>query len=144
MTLEQTGISETRLDAQTLLAHVIERDRGFIITHDVDALLPAQVERFRSLVARRAAGEPLQYITGHQEFFKLDFVVTPDVLIPRPETELVVEAALELLKDDQVLYFADVGTGSGCIAISLLSELPLARAVASDVSPGALQVAQRN
>jgi len=142
--LEQNGISEARLDAQTLLAHVIERDRSFIIAHAVDSLLPAQVERFRSLVARRAAGEPLQYITGHQEFFKLDFVVTPDVLIPRPETELIVEAALELLKDDQLAYFADVGTGSGCIAISLLSDLPLARAVATDVSPAALRVAQRN
>jgi release factor glutamine methyltransferase len=86
----------------------------------------------------------LQYITGHQEFFKLDFEVTPDVLIPRPETELIVEIALELLKDAPVQFIADIGTGSGCVALSLLHELRDARAIATDISPGALRVARRN
>jgi release factor glutamine methyltransferase len=96
------------------------------------------------LIARRAGGEPLQYITGHQEFFKLDFEVTPAVLIPRPETELIIEVALELLDNDPQPYLADIGTGSGCIAISILHELSAARAVATDVSTAALRVAQRN
>jgi release factor glutamine methyltransferase len=143
-TLDRSGIGEARLEAGSLLAHVIGRDRAFIITHGDDVLAPGQLEAFRSLVARRAVREPLQYITGHQEFFELDFEVTPEVLIPRPETELVVEAALEILKEDAAPYFADIGTGSGCIAISLLHELPQARAVASDISPAALRVAQRN
>ena len=104
----------------------------------------AAVEAFRKLIERRAAGEPLQYLTGHQEFFKLDFEVTPDVLIPRPETELIVEIALELLKGDLDPFIADIGTGSGCVAISLLHELRDAHAIATDISPLALQIAQRN
>jgi release factor glutamine methyltransferase len=96
------------------------------------------------MISRRVSGEPLQYITGHQEFFKLDFEVTPDVLIPRPETELIVETALELLQNEPEPYFADIGTGSGCVAISILHEVPAARAVAIDLSPSALAVAQRN
>src|SRR5712692_6435068 len=142
--LHEAGVAEARREAGSVLAYAVGRDWTFVVTHADEPLQTEAIETFRTLVARRAAGEPLQYITGHQEFFKLDFVVTPDVLIPRPETELIVEAALELLKDDQLAYFADVGTGSGCIAISLLSDLPLARAVATDVSPAALRVAQRN
>src|SRR5205807_3490067 len=102
-------------------------------------LSAAQSEEFQSQVARRAAGEPLQYITGHQGFFRLDFEVTPEVLIPRSETELIVEAALELVNHDGS-FFADIGTGSGCIAISLLNELPEAKAVAVDISAAALEI----
>lgn len=142
--LDATGVNEGRREAGSLLAHTLSRDRAFLLTHAEDPLTPEQVEVFRALVARRAAGEPLQYITGRQEFFKLDFEVTPDVLIPRPETEIIVEVGLELLKDDPGHYFAEVGTGAGCIAISLLYELPDATAVAIDVSPAALRVAKRN
>jgi release factor glutamine methyltransferase len=142
--LDATGVNEGRREAGSLLAHTLGRDRAFLLTHAEDPLTSEQVEAFRALVARRATTEPLQYITGHQEFFKLDFEVTPDVLIPRPETELIVEIGLELLPDDPGHYFAEVGTGSGCIAISLLHELPDARAVAIDVSPAALRVAKRN
>src|SRR5712692_10403681 len=143
-TLEASGVNEARREASSLLAHALNCDRAFLITHADDQLTPEQLQIFRSLVGRRAAGEPLQYITGYEGFFELDFEVTPEVLIPRPETELVVEAALEILKEDPAPYFADIGTGSGCIAISLLHELPQARAVASDISPVALRVAQRN
>ena len=143
-TLGANGVTEPRLEASSLLGHATSRDRAFIITHADDALTPEELETLRSLVARRAAGEPLQYITGHQEFFKLDFEVSPEVLIPRPETEIIVEVALEFLGDKPAPLFADIGTGSGCITISLLNELSAARAVATDASPAALRVAQRN
>jgi release factor glutamine methyltransferase len=142
--LQNAAVAEPRREAGSLLAHVVGRDRSFVIAHADDALTAEGRAAFRSLIERRASGEPLQYITGHQEFFKLDFEVTPDVLIPRPETELIVEASLELLQNDTEPYFADIGTGSGCIAISMLHELPAARAIATDMSPTALRVAQRN
>lgn len=138
------GVPDWRRDAGSLLAHLLNRDRAFLIAHAGDALNEEQFEVFQSLIERRAAGEPLQYITGHQEFFKLDFEVTPDVLIPRPETELIVEISLELLRDEYEPRIADIGTGSGCLAISLLHERPTARALATDVSPAALRIARRN
>jgi release factor glutamine methyltransferase len=97
----------------------------------------------REFVGRRAAGEPLQYITGFQDFYGREFRVTPDVLIPRPETELLVEAALEVNTTDNA-FICDVGTGSGCIAITLLCEIPGARAVAVDKSAAALEIARDN
>jgi release factor glutamine methyltransferase len=100
------------------------------------------VDQFCELLERRAAGEPAQYITGTQDFFGRKFRVTPDVLIPRPETELLVEAALEVTKTATLI--CDVGTGSGCIAVTLLCELDHARAVALDKSPAALEVAKFN
>jgi len=142
--LSEAGVAEPRREAGSLLAHALSRDRSFVIAHAGDALNDSEGGAFRSLIARRAGGEPLQYITGQQEFFKLDFEVTPAVLIPRPETELIIEVALELLGDDPQPYFADIGTGSGCIAISILHELSAARAVATDVSTAALRVAQQN
>jgi len=142
--LRRAGIAEPQRDARTLLSHAIGRDQSYTITHRDDLLTKDEADSFRAFIARRAAREPLQYITGHQEFFKLDFEVTPDVLIPRPETELIVEAALELLKDVSAPSIADIGTGSGCIAISLLRELPRAHAIATDVSPAALRLAQKN
>src|SRR5947207_15172543 len=145
-TLQANGINEPRLDAGLLISHVIGRDRGFVVAHPEAAITEQQLKHFEEFVARRAAGEPLQYITGHQEFFKLDFEVTADVLIPRPETELLVEIALRLAADLEAPFLCDVGTGSGCIAITLLHELPEisgARAVAVDISPAALAVAKR-
>ena len=135
---------QPRLDAGLLLGHILGCSREFLIAHDDQKLSPEQSQTFATLIARRAGGEPLQYITGHQEFFKLDFAVTPDVLIPRPETELIVEAVLELVPDDADFTFADMGTGSGCIAISILHERPNARATAIDESAAALQVAEGN
>jgi release factor glutamine methyltransferase len=142
--LRDGAVADPRRDAGLLLAHVIGRNQTFVFTHANDALKDEEHELFRSLIERRAGGEPLQYLTGHQEFYKLDFEVTPAVLIPRPETELIIEAALELLRDDPEPHIADVGTGSGCLAISIINELPTARAVAIDASPSALLVAQRN
>jgi len=126
------------------MAHVINRDRAFLIAHSNQTVSADELERFHALVARRASGEPAQYIIGHQEFFKLDFEITPDVLIPRPETDLMVELVLELLRGHAAPYFADLGTGSGCIAVSLLHELPAARGLAVDISVAALEVARRN
>lgn len=143
--LRKAGISDARRDAATLLAHLIGRDHTYLITHAERDLAATDVARFRSYVERRAAGEPLQYITGHQAFFHLDFTVTPDVLIPRPETELLVELALELLDEvSEPPLVCDVGTGTGCIAISLLHERPHLRGVALDISPPALNIAAHN
>jgi len=142
--LRRGAVNEARREAGSLLGHVLERDRGFVIAHAGDSLADTQYQEFHRLISRRTRGEPLQYIIGHREFFKLGFEVSPEVLIPRPETELIVEAALELCKDDPAPFFGDIGTGSGCIAISLLHELPAAVAVATDISPAALNVAQRN
>src|SRR5882724_7350270 len=121
--LRAAGIAEARRESGSLLAHSIGRDRTFVVTHADEPLEVAAVQNFRKLIERRAAGEPLQYLTGHQEFFKLDFVVTPGVLIPRPETEFLVEIALELLKGNLDPFIADIGRGSGCVAVSLLHEL---------------------
>lgn len=142
--LRKGSVTEARREAGSLLAHVLKRDRGFVIAHAGDSLADAPYQNFLFLISRRMRGEPLQYLTGHREFFKLDFEVSPDVLIPRPETELIVEASLELCKADPAPFIADLGTGSGCIVISVLHELPEAKAVATDISPAALQVAKRN
>jgi release factor glutamine methyltransferase len=142
--LAKSGVKQARLEAGSLLNHVLNRDRTFVLAHPEHVLDPDLLVMFQSLVIRRAAGEPLQYITGHQEFFKLDFEVTPDVLIPRPESEVIVEVALELLPKDRSSRFADVGTGSGCLAISILHELPNVRGIGIDSSPAALNVARRN
>jgi release factor glutamine methyltransferase len=142
--LTKAAVTEPRREAGSLLAHVLGRDRSFIIAHADDPVTHEQREALQMLVERRTIGEPLQYIIAQQEFFKLDFEVTPDVLIPRPETELIVETSLELLQSHPEPYFADIGTGCGCIAISILHELPEARALATDISPEALRVALRN
>lgn len=143
--LRLSGVQEARREAASLLAHAISRERAFLLTHPEHQLAPSDVSRFRQLVARRAAGEPLQYIKGRQEFFGLEFEVTPDVLIPRPETELLVETALPLLDEcDEPPLVCDVGTGSGCISVAILHERARARAVGLDISPRALSVAARN
>lgn len=140
--LDQAGVAEARREAGSLLSHVIGRDRTFLISHAEDQVSEEDWKRFEEAVVRRAAGEPTQYITGVQDFFGRTFRVTPDVLIPRPETELLVEAALEVMNADAVV--CDVGTGSGCIAVTLLCERNDARAVAIDVSEAALAVARQN
>ncbi|MCA1618658.1 MAG: peptide chain release factor N(5)-glutamine methyltransferase [Acidobacteria bacterium] len=142
--LREAGLAEPRREAGTLLSHATGRDSAFLITHADEALTPAEGAALRDAVARRAAGEPFQYIAGRQEFYGLDFVVTPDVLIPRPETELLVETALELLDGSDAPFVCDVGTGSGCIAVTLLHERRDARGYALDISDNALEVAERN
>jgi release factor glutamine methyltransferase len=143
--LRQAGVPEARREAASLLEHITGRDRTFLITHAETVLILSDVRRLRDLVERRAAGEPLQYITGHQDFYGLNFEVTPDVLIPRPETELLVETALELLdKTEEPALICDVGTGSGCIPISILHERPTVQAIGLDISYPALRVAARN
>jgi release factor glutamine methyltransferase len=142
--LRKAGVPEARREAGALLAHVIGRDRTFMLSHAEDTIGLAQEERFREYLDLRAEGRPQQYITGRQEFFGLEFEVTSDVLIPRPETELLVETAIKLVPHDSAASICDVGTGSGCIAIALVHELPQARAVALDISAAALEVAKRN
>lgn len=144
--LRSGGVEDSRREAGTLLADLLGRDRAYLFAHSDDALAPRLLASFRERVARRAAGEPAQYITGRQEFYRLDFEVTPAVLIPRPETELLVETALEIMRDDDdhAPLVCDVGTGSGCVVVSLLHERADARAVALDISPDALAVAARN
>ena len=140
--LQDAGVPEARREAGSLLSFVIARDRTFLISHAEDQIDEPSLDQFRDAVERRAAGEPLQYITGVQDFFGREFRVTPDVLIPRPETELLVEAALEVVSDASLI--CDVGTGSGCIAVTLLCEIVAARAVALDKSPAALKIAKFN
>ena len=142
--LRQAGVPEARREAGSLLGDVLGRDRSFILSHGEAAISYEQIEQFRDYLERRALGEPLQYITGHQEFFGLDFEVTSEVLIPRPETELLIEASLKVFPSAADALICDVGTGSGCIAITLMQQLPQARAVALDISSAALAVAQRN
>ena len=142
--LRQSGVPEARREAGSLLVHVSGKDRTFLISHAEALLTAAEWEHYEEVVQRRASGEPLQYITGTQDFFGLEFIVTPAVLIPRPETELLVESALDLLQSQTAPQICDVGTGSGCIAVALVHQLSQARAVALDISAAALQVAQKN
>ncbi len=143
--LRKADVAEARREAGSLLGYVLGRDRTFIISHAEDAISSDQADVFARLIEDRAKGKPLQYITGHQEFFSLDFEVTPAVLIPRPETELMVETALRLLSNVETgSLICDVGTGSGCVAVTLLHERQNARGVAIDISAEAIEVAKRN
>ncbi|HEX8399480.1 MAG TPA: peptide chain release factor N(5)-glutamine methyltransferase [Pyrinomonadaceae bacterium] len=136
--------ADARRDAALLLGFVLNRDRAFLIANDDRDLSDEEIVRFFDLIERRDSGEPIQYITGRQEFFGLEFEVNENVLIPRPETEILVEAAIEILREKENPYFCDVGTGSGCIPISILANLENAKAVAVDISSGALAVARKN
>jgi len=142
--LRKAGVPEERREAGSLLMHVLDRDRTYILGHAEDLLTDEQVEEFSESLEARAEGKPLQYITGRQEFFGIEFEVNNDVLIPRPETELLVEAALSIVSQNETPFICDVGTGSGCIAITLLHKLPRARGIALDISAAALAVAERN
>lgn len=142
--LEDAGVAEARASAERLLLHILGRDRAFLYAHPEYVLSTQEERQLAQLLRERAQGIPVQYLVGHQEFFGRDFLVTPDVLIPRPETELAVETVLELVKPGEEVRLADIGTGSGCIAITLALERPQARVVATDLSPAALSVAQKN
>jgi release factor glutamine methyltransferase len=143
--LRRAGIPDPRREAYSLLGYVLGRDYTALLTHAKETLAPPQLEQLKVVTRRRANGEPFAYITGRRDFYGLEFAVTPDALIPRPETELLVEKASAIIRhSDPPVYFCDVGTGSGCIPIALLHENPAARAVALDISPAALRVARRN
>ena len=143
--LRQAGIADERREAASLLGHVLACAHTYLLTHPERLLNPQQRQELQEKAQRRAGGEPFAYITGQREFYGLEFEVTPDVLIPRPETELLVDKALEIIRQrDTPSFICDAGTGSGCIPIALLQENPTARAIALDISPAALRVAQRN
>jgi release factor glutamine methyltransferase len=154
--LREAHVPSYTLAAELLLLYVLGRDRTWLYSHPEEEISSADAERFFALITRRSGGEPTQHLTGKQEFWGLEFEVTPDVLIPRPETEHVIEVALDRLAAREIhagrrqtttgegLLIADVGTGSGCIAIALAKELPCAKFYATDISPQALDVARRN
>jgi release factor glutamine methyltransferase len=141
-----TPISETSaLDASVLLAHVLQKPRTWVLAHLAATLTAKQQKELDTLLARLESGEPLPYVLGHWEFLGMDFDITPDVLIPRPETELLVERAIAWLRQfpDRKMV-ADVGTGSGVIAVSIATHLSNVRVLATDLSRGALKVARTN
>jgi release factor glutamine methyltransferase len=133
-----------RVDAELLLLHVLQQPRSWLFTHADDVPDMDVQTAYAALVERRAAGEPVAYITGRRGFWSLDLEVTPATLIPRPETELLVELALQRLPVAAACSVADLGTGSGAIALAIAHERPLARVVATDASAAALAVAKRN
>ncbi len=154
--LRAANVPSSTLAAELLLTHALACDRTWLYTHPEAELDPSVAREYFALIARRAAGEPTQYLTGKQEFWGLEFEVNPDVLIPRPETEHVIEVALERLGPRGIkidmrtgepgppLRIADVGTGSACLAVALAHELSHAEIFATDISAAALDVARRN
>lgn len=143
-TLAAADIAEPVREANSLLQFAIARDRAFTIAHPEYKLSEKEAELFETSVARRSSREPYQHIVGRQEFYGLDFLVTPDVLIPRPETELIVERAIELIADMPLPRFLDIGVGSGCISVAILKHCPKAFAVAVDISEPATELALQN
>ena len=154
--LRDAQVPSYTLAAELLLLYVLGRNRTWIYSHPEEEISAAHAERYAELLRRRMSGEPTQHLTGKQEFWGLELEITPDVLIPRPETEHVIEVALDRLAVREIragrrqtltgegLRIADIGTGSGCLAIALAKELPSATIFATDISPAALAVARRN
>jgi release factor glutamine methyltransferase len=145
--LKARGADSPRLTAEVLLARVLASDRIFLYTHGDRPLSAGERDAYRALLRRRAAGEPVAYITGEREFYGRPFAVGPGILIPRPETELLVEEALRLLRAtgaNPAPVIADIGCGSGCIAVTVLAELPGARGTAVDASPAAIEATRTN
>lgn len=142
--LEKAGVDSPKLSAELLLAHVLGLSRIDLVLEPLRAMQDGEVARFLSLCARREAGEPVAYLLGEKEFYGLLFNVTPDVLIPRPETEHVIEEVQAAYAPDAKFIFADLGTGSGILAVTLAKLFPNACGLAVDVSPAVLLVARRN
>lgn len=142
--LEESGVADTRREAASLLGFVLDRGKTFLYSHPEYVLTVDEYSRIQSFIARRAEREPFQYIVGRQEFYGLEFEVTPDVLIPRPETEMLTARAIDVLTGTDAPRFCEVGIGSGCIAVSILYNVPGATAVGLDISGNAMQVAGRN
>lgn len=137
-------VETPRLDAEVLLMQVLGRDRAYLRAWPERSLGPEQAGRYRDLVAKRAEGQPVAYLTGEREFWSRPYTVRPGVLIPRPETELLIELALRLVPADRPADILDLGTGSGIIAVTLAAERPRASVLATDVSAEALAVAHEN
>jgi release factor glutamine methyltransferase len=149
--LTAENVPSPRMNAELLLMFVLGCDRAYLYAHPERKLTGDEQSRYDAALAERARGVPAQYITGHQEFWGMDLIVTPAVLIPRPETEHVIEAVLELASSRRQecpphtsLLIADIGTGSGCIALALSKELPNAEIHAVDISSAALEIARAN
>lgn len=141
--LREAEIAEPYREANSLLQFAIARDRAFVVAHPEYELTKQEHAIFTNAIARRAARVPLQQIVGRQEFYGLDFIVTPDVLIPRPETEILVECAIEIAGDRKAT-FLDIGVGSGCISVAILKNCQNLTGLAVDVSEAAIEVATRN
>lgn len=142
--LQAAGVTEARREASSLLEFILQQNSAYLIAHSDDQLAANHKMIFDACVRRRADREPQQYVTGRCEFWRLEFELTPDVLIPRPETEILVEAAIEVLQSSDNPRFCEIGVGSGCIAVSILHSVKNSTAIASDVSAAALQIAARN
>ena len=138
------GVESPRLDAEVLLSHILQKERIYLYVHFDEPLEAPELARFREMIKQRVQRIPVAYIIGYREFMALRFAVSPAVLVPRPDTEILVEAVLERLRDKVAPAVVDIGTGSGAIALSLLKNLPQATAAAVDISPAALDVAREN
>ncbi len=142
--LTYTSVGSPRMNAETLLMFALGCDRAYLYAHSDRELTADEIARYDQALAHRSQGVPSQYITGHQEFWGMDFIVSPAVLIPRPETEHVIEAVLPVARAMPNPKLVDVGTGSGCIALALAKELPKAEIHATEISPAALEIAEAN
>ena len=146
--LSAAQVPSPRMNAELLLMFTLSCDRAYLYGHPERKLTDEEGSRYQEALVQRATGLPAQYITGHQEFWGMDFIVSPEVLIPRPETEHVVERVLQLMRDPPVQVgnprIVDVGTGSGCIAVALAKEFPQAEVHATEISAGALEIARSN
>lgn len=143
-TARLAGTEAPAVVAALLICHVLGIDKVTLVAHSEEEVPPEAEKKLEALVKRRLAGEPVAYLTGRREFYGRDFFVDSSTLIPRPETEHLVEAALEFFRDGETIRFLDLGTGSGCIAVTLAAERPLWKGTAVDISSGALAVAKRN
>ncbi len=139
--LNKKNIQSAALDADILLSHAINKAKAFIYSHPDHQLTKSQLTKFKKLINRRTRGEPVAYLTGHKEFYHLGFIINKNVLVPRPETELLVD---EVLKNKKIKIIADIGTGSGCIAISLAKNNSHLKIYASDISAKAINLAKKN
>jgi len=145
----EKGLESPRLDAEVLLSHVLKKQRIYLYVHFDEPLQPEELAAYREMVKKRVMHVPVAYILGEREFMGLTFKVTPDTLIPRPDTEILVQAAIDRLKampasDDTALHIADIGTGTGAICLSVLHYLPQVTAETVDISPAARAVAEEN
>ncbi len=141
----KAGLDSARLDAEVLLSHVLKKERIFLYVHFDQPLEPNELATYKECIKRRVKHEPVAYITGHREFMGLEFKVSKDTLIPRPDTEILVEAVLQRLKPTgEGCCIADIGTGTGAICLSLLNYLPQLKGYAVDISAGALKIALEN
>ncbi len=147
--LKKSGSKTAALDVKTILGHVLEKDDVYLLTHNQDIISNAHYQKFRRLIRRRKKGEPIAFLVCHKEFYGLDFTVNKNVLIPRPETEILVDEAAKIIEsnENEKLTILDLGTGSGCIIISLANKFRTKQHIelfASDISPLALKVARKN